>query len=50
MVASAVLSAYHVKRKREAVAQAASPKPERPARVAAAGKRGGLAEADALFW
>jgi single-stranded DNA-binding protein len=49
MVAHAVLTAYHVRRKRDAVAQASGPKPEPRARATATGKRVGLAEADALF-
>ncbi len=49
MVAAAVLTSYHVKRKRDTVAQASGPKPELRARATATGKHGGLAEADALF-
>ena len=49
VVASAVLTSYHVKRKREAVAQASDPKPEPPARATATRKHQGLRDAEKLY-
>jgi single-stranded DNA-binding protein len=40
LVASAALSAYHVRKRRAAVQQASGPEPEQPARATAAGKHG----------
>lgn len=47
LVASAVLTPYHVKRKREAVAQVSAPKPEPTSYASAVGKRNGVHKAQA---
>ncbi|MDR6409740.1 UNVERIFIED_ORG: single-stranded DNA-binding protein [Burkholderia sp. 1595] len=49
MVAAAVLTSYHVRRKREAVAQASGPKPEPPERATATRKHQGLRDAEKLY-
>lgn len=48
VVAHAVLSPYTVRRKREAAQQASGPKPQASSRAAAA-RKGGLREAQALY-
>jgi single-stranded DNA-binding protein len=49
VVANAVLSAYHVKRKREAVAHASGPKPEPRDRARPAAKHRGLEDLAMLY-
>lgn len=49
MVAHAVLTAYHVRRKRDSVAQASGPKPDPPARATATRKHQGLRDAEKLY-
>jgi single-stranded DNA-binding protein len=49
MIAHAVLTAYHIKRKRDAVAQASSSKPEPPTRATATRKHQGLRDAEKLY-